>query len=65
MGEMPQPSLSFLSLKAEDFGLMGSEIGVATGGDLVCCLASVAAAPDVAAETPLSLMETRDELWQW
>ena len=40
----------FLSLEAEGFGLMGGEVGAATRGDVVCCLAGVAAAPDVATE---------------
>ena len=39
-----------LSREAKGFGLVGSEDGVATGGALVCCLAGVTAAPDVAVE---------------
>ena len=50
MGERPRPSLSFLSLEADGFGLVAGDEGVATWGDLVCCLAGVAAAPDVVAE---------------
>ena len=40
----------FLSRVAKGFGLVGGEDDVATGGALVCCLAGVAAAPNVAAE---------------
>ena len=39
-----------MSLEVDGFGLVAGDEGVGTGGDLVCCLADVAAAPDVAVE---------------